>query len=102
MIFLLTSIFLIIFSSISLIINNLNPIYLFIYIELIIINITLIISIIFKIDNNFFGQLYSLLILTIAAIESSLLISLLLQFFRLNNTIAFNNINLIKIKYKNI
>lgn len=67
--------------------------FILLYIELIIINIVSIFGIAYKIESNYFGELFSLFILTVAAVESALLITILVQFFRFNNTISLKKIN---------
>lgn len=67
--------------------------FILLYIELIIINIVSIFGISYKIESNYFGELFSLFILTVAAVESALLITILVQFFRFNNTISLKKIN---------
>ena len=67
--------------------------FILLYIELIIINIVSVFGIAYKIESNYFGELFSLFILTVAAVESALLITILVQFFRFNNTISLKKIN---------
>lgn len=85
--------FLIFTSIIGFVTNSKNPMFILLYIELIIINFASIFGIAYKIESNYFGELFSLFILTVAAVESALLITILVQFFRFNNTISLNKIN---------
>ena len=85
--------FLIFTSIIGFVTNSKNPMFILLYIELIIINFASIFGIAYKIEFNYFGELFSLFILTVAAVESALLITILVQFFRFNNTISLNKIN---------
>jgi len=93
MVFLMIPFFLIFTSIIGFVTNSKNPMFILLYIELIIINFASIFGIAYKIESNYFGELFSLFILTVAAVESALLITILVQFFRFNNTISLNKIN---------
>ena len=93
MIFLLIPFFLIFISLTGFIINSKNPMFMLLYIELAIVNFVSIFGLTYKIEFNYFGELFSLYILTVAAVESALLITVLTQFFRFNNTISLNKIN---------
>lgn len=93
MVFLIIPFFLIFTSIIGFVTNSKNPMFILLYIELIIINFASIFGIAYKIESNYFGELFSLFILTVAAVESALLITILVQFFRFNNTISLNKIN---------
>ena len=93
MVFLLIPFLLIFISLVGLTKNSKNPMFILLYIELIIINFVAIFGITYRLEYNFFGELFSLFILTVAAVESALLITILVQFFRFNNTISLNQIN---------
>ena len=93
MIFLLIPFFLIFISLMGFVINSKNPMFMLLYVELAIVNFVSIFGLAYKIEFNYFGELFSLYVLTVAAAESALLITVLTQFFRFNNTISLNKIN---------
>lgn len=90
----LSSSCIIILCSITGIIRNKNNFLFFVlYIEVILICITFIFSFMFYSQGSYFGQIYGLFILTIAAIESAIIISLIVQFYRYRGTIGVNVVN---------
>jgi len=63
------------------------------FIEIIIIITTTLIATSFSMENSFFGQIYGLYILTLAAIESAIIITLIIQFYRYRGSISIKIIN---------
>ena len=94
MLLFLTPIFLIVLAFIGVWKNTNNLIFMLLYLELILISTTITFTLcsIFKV--NYFTQCYSIYILTIAAVESAILITIVVQFFRNNNTINLNRVNI--------
>lgn len=68
------------------------------FIEIIIIITTTLIATSFSMESSFFGQIYGLYILTLAAIESAIIITLIIQFYRYRGSI---NIKIINYSIKN-
>jgi len=68
------------------------------FIEIIIIITTTLIATSFSMESSFFGQIYGLYILTLAAIESAIIITLIIQFYRYRGSI---NIKIINYNIKN-
>ena len=68
------------------------------FIEVIIIITTTLIATSFSMESSFFGQIYGLYILTLAAIESAIIITLIIQFYRYRGSI---NIKIINYNIKN-
>lgn len=64
------------------------------YLELILISTTIIFTIYSITSSNYFTQCYSIYILSVAAVESAILITIVVQFFRNNNTINLSKVNL--------
>lgn len=90
----LSSSFIIIFCAIIGIIRNKNNFLFFVlYIEIILICITFVFSFVYYAQGSYFGQIYGLFILTIAAIESAIIMSLIVQFYRYRGTIGINIVN---------
>lgn len=73
--------------------NRSNFLFFILYIEIILICITFIFSVSYYTQGSYFGQVYGLFILTIAAIESAIIVSLIVQFYRYRGTISINIIN---------
>ena len=73
--------------------NRSNFLFFILYIEIILICITFIFSVSYYTQGSYFGQVYGLFILTIAAIESAIIVSLIVQFYRHRGTISINIIN---------
>jgi len=63
------------------------------FIEIIIIITTTLIATSFSMESSFFGQIYGLYILTLAAIESAIIITLIIQFYRYRGSISIKIIN---------
>lgn len=73
--------------------NSKNFLFFILYIEIVLISITYLISLIYSTQGSYFGQIYGLFILTIAAIESAIIVSLVVQFYRYRGTVSVNIIN---------
>ena len=85
--------FLIIIGAVQLVKDNHNFIIMILSLELITVQVTVIFGFLSFTQNNCFGQIYGIYILTIAAVESAIIISLVVQFYRLKNTISMFHLN---------
>jgi NADH:ubiquinone oxidoreductase subunit K len=89
---------LIIFSSlIGIIKNKNNLLFIILFVEMILITLTSLFSLVYFIQGSYFGQVYGLYILTIAAVETAIIISIVVQYYRYRGNI---NINIINYKLK--
>ena len=93
MIIISTSILIILLSFFGIIKNKNNLLFFILFIEIILISITYIISLLYSVHSSYFGQIYGLYILTIAAIESAIIISIIVQYYRYRGNINVNIIN---------
>ena len=87
------SLVIILLSVAGIVRNKNNFLFFVLYVEIILICITFIFSISYYTQGSYFGQIYGLFILTIAAIESAIIVSLIVQFYRYRGTISINIIN---------
>ena len=94
-----TSILIALLSAIGIIKNRNNLLFFILFIEIILISMTCIISLLYSINGSYFGQIYGLYILTIAAIESAIIISIVVQYYRYRGNI---NVSIINFKRKSI
>merc|ERR1712179_892712 len=94
----LIQIFILIVAILSVISNKNNFMAFLLFIEIIIIITTTLIATSFSMESSFFGQIYGLYILTLAAIESAIIITLIIQFYRYRGSI---NIKIINYNIKN-
>lgn len=85
--------FILIIGLIGIIANKNNFMSFLLYIEVIIVIITALIALLFSTENSFFGQIYGLYILTLAAIESAIIITLIIQFYKYRGSISIKIIN---------
>jgi len=85
--------FILIVGVIGIISNKNNFMFFLLYIEVIIVVITALIALSFSTENSFFGQIYGLYILTLAAIESAIIITLIIQFYKYRGSISIKIIN---------
>jgi len=85
--------FILIMGLIGIITNKNNFMSFLLYIEVIIVIITALIALLFSTENSFFGQIYGLYILTLAAIESAIIITLIIQFYKYRGSISIKIIN---------
>ena len=81
------NIFLFIISSIGLILNRKNVLITLMCIELILLSLNLNFLIFSIYLDDFYGQIFALFILTIAAAESAIGIALIIAYFRIKNNI---------------
>ncbi len=93
---LVLAITMIFFSLIALCINKHNILRVFIFIELIIVNICLCFLIISFLNNTITGKAITLYVIIIAAAESSIALSILVCFYRIRGNIGINLLNLLK------
>nr|YP_010890108.1 NADH dehydrogenase subunit 4L [Craseoa lathetica]WJJ70144.1 NADH dehydrogenase subunit 4L [Craseoa lathetica] len=85
-----------ILSIIGIILNRSNVLFIFIFIEILFISIIINLMIISLFHESIINQLYSLYIITIAAIETSIGLSILISFYKLKGSISIRLLNLLK------
>ena len=61
--------------------------------EIILVSLSILFSLFSKTEGNIFSQYYAILILTIAAVESAILICLVVGFFRGNGSVEIKALN---------
>ena len=89
----MTPMVLIFLSFWGILLKKKNVMFILIYMEIILISLSILFSLFSKIEANIFGQYYSILILTIAAVESAILICLVVGFFRGNGSVEIKALN---------
>ena len=62
--------------------------------EVILVSLSILFSLLSRPGANIFGQYYTILILTIAAVESAILICLVVGFFRGNGSVEIRALNI--------
>ena len=67
--------------------------FVLVYMEIILVSLSILFSISMRTESNIFGQYYAILILTVAAVESAILICLVVEFFRGNGTVEIITLN---------
>ena len=92
----LTSIFVIFFCIIGILHNRQNLMYFLIYMEMIILSLTICFTLLHHNESSCWGQVYSLYLMTVGAVESAILVTLVVQFFRYANTIKLRAVNMTK------
>nr|AER54507.1 NADH dehydrogenase subunit 4L [Ectopleura larynx] len=85
-----------IISLIGIIINRSNILLILINIELMLLSITLNLLISSFLLNSVSGQILSLFIISLAAVESAIGLSLMITFYKIKGSISINLINLLK------
>ena len=93
MLLIMSSLLIIILCVLGIINNKANLLLFILFIEIILITVTFIFSLLLYLQKSYFGQMYGLYILTIAAVESAIVISIVVQFYRFRNSISVNTIN---------
>ena len=83
-------------ASWGILLNRRNLLLIYLSIELAFLSINLIFLIFSVFLDDIFGKLFSLLILTVAAAESSLGLAILVAYYRYTGTILINYINPMK------
>nr|YP_010890022.1 NADH dehydrogenase subunit 4L [Erenna sirena]WJJ70009.1 NADH dehydrogenase subunit 4L [Erenna sirena] len=98
MIFSLNSLPFIIFtlSIIGIILNRTNIILILICIEIMLLSISLNFILHSIILKTILGQIYSLYIITVAAVESAIGLSIMISFYKLKGSISIRFLNLLK------
>ena len=91
--YIMTPIILIFLSFWGIILKKKNIMFILIYMEIILVSLSILFSLLSKAEGNIFGQYYSILILTIAAVESAILICLVVGFFRGNGSVEVRALN---------
>ena len=89
----ITSLLLILISIFGLMKKKHNIMYFLLFMEIILVSVTLLLAATLQLNNSLGGQILGFYILTVAAVESALCICLVVQFFRLNGTIEITRIN---------
>lgn len=83
-------------SIIGIILNRTHTILILICIELMLLSITLNFLVNSILLNNITGQIYSLYIITVAAVETAIGLSILITFYKIRGSISVNLLNLLK------
>ena len=91
--YIITPIILILLSLYAITINRKNIMFVLVYMEIILVSLSILFSVSIRAENNIFGQYYAILILTIAAVESAILICLVVEFFRGNGNVEIITLN---------
>lgn len=91
-----SNIFLFLIASIGILRNRENIITILICIELILLSVNLNFAIFSVYLNDRYGEIFSLFILTVAAAESAIGLSILIMYFRLRGTISLNKLALLR------
>lgn len=77
--------------------NRSNLLFFILFMEIILITLTYLFTMVYFLQSSFFGQIYGLFILTIAAIESAIIIAIIVQHYRFRGNI---NVNIVNCKLK--
>nr|ALO20734.1 NADH dehydrogenase subunit 4L [Proboscidactyla flavicirrata] len=85
-----------ILSNVGIILNRSNIILILICIEMMLLSISLNFLVISFFQNLFYGQLYSIYVITIAAVESAIGLSIMISFYKLKGSISIRFLNLLK------
>lgn len=83
-------------SIIGIILNRTHTILILICIELMLLSITLNFLVNSILLTNITGQIYSLYIITVAAVETAIGLSILITFYKVRGSISVNLLNLLK------
>ena len=89
-------VFLFILSIIGIIINQTNIILILICIEMMLLSISLNFLCHSFLINNLLGQLCSIIVITVAAVESAIGLSIMISFYKLKGSISIKFLNLLK------
>ena len=89
------NIFLFILGLLGIVINRKNLIFILISVELILLSINLNFLFFSYYLDDLLGELFTLIILTVAASESAIGLAIIIVFFKLRGTISINKINLL-------
>ena len=92
--YVVTPIILIFLSFWGILLKKKNIMFILIYMEVILVSLSILFSLLSRSGGNIFGQYYSILILTIAAVESAILICLVVGFFRGNGSVEIIALNI--------
>ena len=77
--------------------NRENLMFYLIFMEMIVLNLTVLFTWVSHLEGSAWGQAYSLYIMTVGAVESAILVTLVVQFFRYTNTISLGAVNASKL-----
>lgn len=97
MIFLITPFSVIVLAMFGFLMRKQTILTYLILIEIVLLSIAIAISYVSYIQSSLFGTLYGIYIITTAAVESAIVICLVVQFFRFNGTVNISSINSIRI-----
>lgn len=89
-------ILLFIISIIGIVINKSNIILILICIEILLLSISLCFLSHSFVINNSFGQICSIYVITVAAVESAIGLSIIISFYKLKGSISIRFLNLLK------
>ena len=91
-----TNTFLFLFNLIGIVLNRRNVITTIMCIELVLLNLNLNFIIFSIYLDDFYGQIFSLIILTVAASESAIGLAIIIIYYRIRGTIDLNQVSLLK------
>ena len=91
-----TNTFLFLFNLIGIVLNRRNVIITIMCIELVLLNLNLNFIIFSIYLDDFYGQIFSLIILTVAASESAIGLAIIIIYYRIRGTIDLNQVSLLK------
>lgn len=94
--FIIISLFIFILSLLGILINRSNIILLLVCFELMLLSISLNFILTSYINNHIIGQLMMIFILTLAAVESAIGLSIMISFYKVKGTISIRSLNLLK------
>jgi len=83
-------------SILGIILNQSNIILILIFIEIMLLSISLNFIIHAYVINNLLGQICSIYIITVAAVESAIGLSIMITFYKLRGSISIRFLNLLK------
>lgn len=96
MLYIFTPLIMFVLSIIGIIINRKNILLLLICLELMLLSLSLNFLINGYINNNILGLFLSIFIITIAAVESAIGLSIMISFYKVKGSISIRFINLLK------
>ncbi len=94
--YLIVAIVLFILGILGIVLNRSNLIIMLMSIELMLLAISLLFIINSILTDNLIGQIFTLMVLTIAAAESAIGLAILVAYYRIRGTISIKSLNLLR------
>ncbi len=94
--YLIVGIILFILGILGIVLNRSNLIIMLMSIELMLLAISLLFLINSILTDNLIGQIFTLMILTVAAAESAIGLAILVAYYRIRGTISIKSLNLLR------